>query len=293
MEIYCHPVANGTYYFSGACSSTGRTVLPRFPAPGCCPGSSISRCSMLTLPWLWFDFNTSICSLPLPLPRVASATYNIHFILWFPSPSFAPLHVFCVHVLPARWSLKACNVPLPHSTAFFFNTSIYSSFGQLPQKRKNHTKSEKLQRNVCKKVPIHSSTASKTAAHNSHPKSGPILVTNIYATSSEPQPALVPPVLWLPATTAFWSTVYESSLHIGKELSSLNAEKKGLRKLSLPAGWPKVLPGMEKQLKNISKLMHWRRWRWAASIIVVPVKWKKTKGNQWRVLMNFAGGITL
>lgn len=23
MEIYCHPVANGTYYFSGACSSTG------------------------------------------------------------------------------------------------------------------------------------------------------------------------------------------------------------------------------------------------------------------------------
>lgn len=203
----------------------------------------------------------------------------IPFSILRPSPH-AALHVFCVHVLPARWSLKACNVPLPHSTAFFFNTSIYSSFGQLPQKRKNHTKSEKLQRNVCKKVPIHSSTASKTAAHNSHPKSGPILVTNIYATSSEPQPALVPPVLWLPATTAFWSTVYESSLHIGKELSSLNAEKKGLRKLSLPAGWPKVLPGMEKQLKNISKLMHWRRWRWAASIIVVPVNGKKSKGNQ-------------
>lgn len=80
---------------------------------------------------------------------------------------------------------------------------------------------------MCKKVPIHSSTASKTAAHNSHPKSGPILVTNIYATSSQPQPALVPSVLWLPATTAFWSTVDESSLHIGKELSSLNAEKKG------------------------------------------------------------------
>lgn len=56
-------------------------------------------------------------------------------------------------------------------------------------------------------------------------------------------------------------------------------KKKGLRKLSLPAGWPKVLPGMEKQLKNISKLMHWRRWRWAASIIVVPVSGKKIEGK--------------
>lgn len=151
MEIYCHPVANGTYYFSGACSSTGRchigpAVFPVPWIPDSWPGqcSSISLDCRCSLPWLWFDFNTSICS----LPRVASATYNIHFILCphpldtLSCPLSPPPHaVACVLCMfSQRWSLKACNVPLPHSTAFFFNTSIYSSFGQLPKKKEKNKK---------------------------------------------------------------------------------------------------------------------------------------------------------
>lgn len=170
MEIYCHPVANGTYYFSGACSSTGRchigpAVFPVPWIPDSWPGqcSSISLDCRCSLPWLWFDFNTSICS----LPRVASATYNIHFILCphpldtLSCPLSSPPHaVACVLCMfSQRWSLKACNVPLPHSTAFFFNTSIYSSFGQLPKKKEK--KRKKNCRETCvKKCPF-------TAPHRS------------------------------------------------------------------------------------------------------------------------------
>lgn len=141
MEIYCHPVANGTYYFSGACSSTGslnsRLLVGLF------------HLSILDAHSLGCDSTSTLqyarC-LVASLPRVASATYNIHFILCrppldtllcppcFPSSSHPAACVLCM--FSQRWSLKACNVPLPHSTAFFFNTSIYSSFGQLPKRKK-------------------------------------------------------------------------------------------------------------------------------------------------------------
>lgn len=102
MEIYCHPVANGTYYFSGACSSTGslnsRLLVALF---------HLSRFSMLTpLAVIRLQhFNMLAASLPLP---------HITFILFCVGPRLTPSCVstllpivipprcMCsVHVLPA------------------------------------------------------------------------------------------------------------------------------------------------------------------------------------------------
>lgn len=166
MEIYCHPVANGTYYFSGACSSTGRchigpAVFPGFPTPG--RASALPSLSIVDAHSLGCDSTSTLqyarC-LPLPLPHITFILFCVRTrltpsLVHSPPPPHAVACVLCM--FSQRWSLKACNVPLPHSTAFFLNTSIYSSFGQLPKKKKRIKK--KLQRNVCKKVPIHSSTS--------------------------------------------------------------------------------------------------------------------------------------
>lgn len=154
MEIYCHPVANGTYYFSGACSSTGRCGSVPVPwIPDSWPGRALPSLSIVDAHSLGCDSTSTLqyarC-LALPLPHITFILFCVRTRL---TPS-RPLPAACVLCMfSQRWSLKACNVPLPHSTAFFFNTSIYSSFGQLPKKRKKI-----LQRNVCKKVPIQSST---------------------------------------------------------------------------------------------------------------------------------------
>lgn len=160
MEIYCHPVANGTYYFSGACSSTGRchsvpcSLDSRLLA---WPGRSLPSLSIVDAHSLGCDSTSTLqyarC-LALPLPHITFILFCVRTRLT-PSCAPSPLHaIACVLCMfSQRWSLKACNVPLPHSTAFFFNTSIYSSFGQLPQKKKK--KRKKNCREMCvKKCPF-------------------------------------------------------------------------------------------------------------------------------------------
>lgn len=154
MEIYCHPVANGTYYFSGACSSTGRchigrTVFPVPWIPDSWPGRALPSLSIVDAHSLGCDSTSTLqyarC-LALPLPHITFILFCVRTRL---TPSrvhpHTPLHaVACgLCMFSQRWSLKACNVPLPHSTAFFLNTSIYSSFGQLPKKKKEKRTAEK------------------------------------------------------------------------------------------------------------------------------------------------------
>lgn len=148
MEIYCHPVANGTYYFSGACSSTGRchigpAVFPGFPTPG--RASALPSLSIVDAHSLGCDSTSTLqyarC-LALPLPHITFILFCVRTRLTPSRIHSPPPHaVACVLCMfSQRWSLKACNVPLPHSTAFFFNTSIYSSFGQLPKKKEKNKK---------------------------------------------------------------------------------------------------------------------------------------------------------
>lgn len=154
MEIYCHPVANGTYDFSGACSST-RPPVPWIPSSPSCSESPVPDCD-----------STSTLQYASCLPdwlagwlAASAIQHSFYFVLAFP---FRPVPYLarCMCSCSPCWSLKASNVLSPHSTAFFFNTSIYSSFSLYP---KNTKKNKRRARELCKKVPIHSFTKRSTS----------------------------------------------------------------------------------------------------------------------------------